>query len=114
MIVETSLYKRRRNIFHRDDSVDMRTGILCRDTSRDDCRTPFRRDTSRDNCRNLLCREVSRDNCKILFRRYINSDDSTCTTVKMSSWRWCKISSCINTVRNICRDKIVLMVSCRY
>ena len=83
----------------------MRTGVFRRDTSKDDCRTPFRRDTSREIRRNLLCRDVSRDDCRILFPRYINSDNSTCTTVEMSLWRWCKISLCINTDRDICRDK---------
>ena len=101
-------------MFHRDDSVDVRIGVLCRDTSRDDCVNLFCRDTSRDDRRNLLCRDISRDDCRNLSRRHINNDDSACTIVKISSWRWCKISSCISTNKNICRDKVLLMVSCRY
>ena len=121
------------NIPQGDVNGDVSTKLLCRDTSRDDCitsflrdtirdgrdvsrddcRNPFRRYTSKDNHRNLLCRDVSRDDCRTLFRRYINSDDNTCTTLEMSSWRWCKISSSISIVRDVCRDKLAFTVPCR-
>ena len=108
------MQRHRRNIFHRDDSIGLYTGVLRRDTSRDDCRNSYCRDGSRDDHRNLLRRDVSRDECRTFFHRYINIDGSTCTTMEMSLWRRCKISSRINTNRDVCRYKVVLTVSCRY
>ena len=57
-------------MFHRDASGDASTKLLCRYTSRDDCRTPFLRDTSRDG------RDVSRDDHRLPFFRDTSRDTS--------------------------------------
>lgn len=79
MTAEISLYRRCRNIFYKDVIGDARTKLLCRDTSRDDCRTLFLaytsrdgRDVSRDDCRLQFLRDASRADCRNLFCRDAN------------------------------------------
>ena len=101
------------NIFHIDVSRDNCRVPLLRDTSRDDCRLSIRRDASRDNRNNLLRRDVYRDDCRSLHHRGVSIDDSRCTAVEMPSYRCCRISSCKDTYRDICRYEILITASCR-
>ena len=76
--VQISLYRKCRNILHINVIGNACTKLLCRDTSRDDYRTPFLIYTHRDG------RNVNRDNRRLPFLRDVSRDNSMYTTVEIA------------------------------